>query len=285
MITNALTIDVEDRDTPIWARFCGSDTTCWGNPNQSVVPNTRKALEILHRHGQKATFFVLGRVAEYYPELVKEICQGGHEVATHGYSHRLVYQMDRKEFEQDLLKSIDLIQNITNIKVIGYRAGFFSITEDSLWALDLLLKNDIRYDSSIFPIRRKLYGIPSASTTPSIVRNQGNRQLWEFPPSTIRLLGQNLPIAGGGYFRVLPYRFIQRCITKINSQGHPAVVYLHPHEVVAERVRADNLPKGLGVRFDVFAFTQGINLATFPGKLERLFDDFKFGSVKQVFNL
>ncbi len=281
MITNALTIDVEDWYTSSLALFNRSNLPYGSKPGDSVVNNTKNILEILREYGYRATFFILATVAEYYSNLVKEIHRQGHEVATHGYSHRLVYQMRPEEFEEDLVKSIGLIEDIIKEKVIGYRAGYFSITKKSLWALDILLKHNIKYDSSIFPIRRKLYGIPEFSRFASVVKKQENHRLWEIPPSTISLLGQNFPVGGGGYLRICPYRFIRWGIRKLNREGHPGVIYIHPYEIDTEDIEMDNLPKNLSTKFTLF--TQRINRSRFQEKVRELFDDFKFSSIREVF--
>jgi len=246
-----------------------------------VVENTKKVLEILREYGYKATFFILATVAEHYPDLVREIHKQGYEIATHGYSHRLVYQMRPEEFEEDLVKSIDLIEDIIKEKVIGYRAGYFSVTKKSLWALDILLKQGIKYDSSIFPIRRRLYGIPDFPRFASVIKDQGSNQLWEISPSTISFLGQNLPIGGGGYLRVFPYWFIRWGIKKLNKEGHPAVIYIHPYEIDPEDIEVECSSRDWRTKFTLF--TQKINRSRFQEKIRKLFDDFKFSSIRDVF--
>ena len=278
---NALTIDVEDWYTSSFALFHRADFPYGSRPAENVVENTRKVLEILKEYDYKATFFVLATVAEYYPDLVKEIQNKGHEVATHGYSHRLVYQMKPEEFEEDLVKSIGLIEDIIKEKVIGYRAGYFSITKKSLWALDILLKYGIKYDSSVFPIRRKLYGIPDFPRFASIVKKREDNELWEISPSTISLFSQNFPIAGGGYLRVLPYRFIRWGIKKLNKEGHPAVIYMHPYEMDSKDIEINHSSTDCRTRLTLF--TQRMNRSRFEGKMRRLFNDFKFSSIRDVF--
>jgi polysaccharide deacetylase family protein (PEP-CTERM system associated) len=278
---NALTVDVEDWYTSSLALFDGFDLYYSNKPKESVVKNTRKVLEILREYGYKATFFVLATVAEHYPDLVREIHDKGHEVATHGYSHRLVYQMKPEEFEEDLVESIKLIEDIIKEKVVGYRAGYFSITKKSLWALDILLKHDVKYDSSIFPIRRRLYGIPDFPHFASVVKKQGNHQLWEIPPSTISFFGQNFPIGGGGYLRIFPYWVIRWGIKKLNVEGHSAVIYIHPYEIDPKDIEIMHSPRGWRTKFTLF--TQRMNRLRFEEKIRMLFDDFKFGSIKEVF--
>ena len=229
-MTNVVTVDLEDwlqSSLELFDENILYDEAST-KPTKRVVENTRRLLRIFAERNVKATFFVLGTVAERFPKLVREVYEQGHEIATHSYSHRLIYQMRSEEFEEDLVKSIALIEEIIKEKVIGYRAGYFSITKRSLWALDVLLKHGIKYDSSIFPIRRRLYGIPDFPRFPLIVKSQRSDQLWEIPPSTMSFLGQNFPIGGGGYLRVFPYSFIKWGIRKLNKEGHPAVIYVHP---------------------------------------------------------
>ncbi len=280
---NTLTIDVEDWYTSSLALFNAPPSAYGKRPAESVISNTGKVLKILQEYGCKATFFVLGTVAEAFPELVREVYDHGHEVATHGYSHRLVYQMRPEEFEEDLVKSIDLIEDIIKEKVIGYRGGYFSITKRSLWALDILLKHNIKYDSSIFPIRRKLYGIPDFPRFTSVVKNQGNNRLWEIPPSTIPFIGQNLPIGGGGYLRVFPYWLIRWGIKKLNKERHPAVIYMHPYEIDPEDIEMRHSLRGWRTKFTLF--TQRINRSRFQEKIRRLLEEFKFSSIREVFSL
>ncbi len=226
---------------------------------------------------------MLATVAEHYPDLVREIHDAGHEIATHGYAHRLVYRMRPEEFEEDLVKSLKLIENVIGEKVVGHRAGYFSITKQSLWALDILAKHGIKYDSSIFPIRRRLYGIPDFPRFVSQVRSKGRYGLREVPPSTVRIWGQNVPIAGGGYLRVLPYWVIKQGIRRVNAQGHPAVIYLHPYELDPQDIKVPGVSLGWGTRFT--QLSQRFNRSTFEGKLRKLLRDFKFGSVREVLDL
>ncbi len=200
-------------------------------PSDRVVINTRRLLNIFDEYNVKATCFILGTVTETYPNLVREINDSGHEVATHGYGHDLVYKLDPKQFQDDLKRSINLLKSITGKKVNGYRAPYFSITQESEWALDVLAKLEIEYDSSIFPIKRKLYGIPGWKSFPhNIITNKG-RNIYELPISTINFLRKTLPIGGGGYFRLLPYSIVKKAISSINNKGQPAVFYLHPYEL------------------------------------------------------
>lgn len=280
---NVLTIDVEDWYTSSLALFDEPNLPYGSRPKESVVRNTKKVLEILQGYGYKATFFVLATVVEHYPDLVKEIHDQGHEIATHGYSHRLVYQMSPEEFEEDLIKSIGLIEDIIGKKVNGYRAGYFSITRNSLWALDTLLDHGIKYDSSIFPIRRKLYGIPDFPPYASIVKKNSNNSLWEIPPSTISFYGKNFPIAGGGYLRIFPYQLIKWGIKKLNKEGHPAVIYIHPYEIDPKDIGLGYFSKSIKTKLTLLI--QSVNRSKFQEKIIRLFNDFKFSSIRDVFHI
>ncbi len=226
---NMLSIDVED-----YYHVSGLSSVIrradWENYPKRVVENTHKILRLLDVHNTKATFFILGIVAESFPELVKAIHKAGHEIASHGYGHQPVYELTETQFQQDLQRSVYTLEGITSEPIKGYRAPSFSIIETTRWALDVLLDLGFRYDSSIYPIQYDRYGWPNAQRFPHVVKSHGDDVLWEFPPCTIRALGRNIPIAGGGYFRFFPYRFTKACIQKLNAKGLPAMVYLHPWE-------------------------------------------------------
>lgn len=278
---NALTVDIEDWYTSSLALFNAPPSAYGQRPAESVVSNTQKVLDLLDEYGYKATFFVLGTVAECYPNLVREIQQRGHEVATHGYSHRLVYQMTPAEFEADVAKAIDLTEAVTGSKIAGYRAPYFSLTRKNWRPFNILLDRGIRYDSSIFPVHRRLYGDPGAPTSPYIVEQRGEQQLWEFPPSTIHILGQNVPIAGGGYLRLFPYSFIRWGIRQLNRAGQVAIVYLHPYEL--DPTDLGNIP-GLTCSC-LTRLTQGLGRGGMEKKLRRLLSEFTFSSIREVFRL
>ncbi len=280
---NALTIDVEDWYTSSLALFNASPSAYGRRPNESVVPGTQRMLDLLEEYGHKGTFFVLGTVAEHYPELVWEIHQRGHEIATHGYSHRLVYQMNPAEFEADVTRAIDLTEAITGRKIVGYRAPYFSLTRMASWAFDILLDEGIRYDSSIFPVRRGLYGDPEAPSLAYIVHYKENRQLWEFPPSTTCILGRNLPIAGGGYLRLLPYPLIRWGIRRLNRVGQPARIYLHPYELDSSDLGIGDCAGATPGR--LIRLTQCLGRGAMERKLRRLLEEFAFGTLKDLFNL
>lgn len=272
MLVNALGIDVEE-----WFHICGVEKILNGHDlfslKSRVLNNTAALLEVLKEHNVKATFFVLGSLAQDFPELVRKIADNHHEIACHSFNHIPVYQQSKDEFEKDLKKAIEVLTGITGKKILGFRAPDFSIVKKSLWALDILKDAGIKYDSSIFPVLHPRYGIPFSKTFAYEIKSG----LIEFPPSTIRILGNNFPIAGGAYLRILPYEFIKRSIQKLNAQNIPANIYLHPWEIDCEQPR---LKIPLIRRFMHYA-----GLKTALPKLRRLLLDFKFATVSEVLGI
>lgn len=270
---NALTIDVEDYYHVENFRKA-IDPSDWDRYESRVVDNTRKILRMLAESDTKATFFVLGWVAERYPELVREIDSQGHEIATHGYAHELVYNKTREEFAKDLKVSMAVIGKITGKKIVGYRAPSCSITDKSLWAFDVMKEAGIRYDASVFPIHHHRYGMPDAKRH---IHRWHNNGLVEFPFSTIRIADHNLPVAGGGYFRLYPYWLTKWAINRINREGYPAMIYLHPWEFDPDqpRIRAGRLT----------TFRHYVGIASNEKKLRRLLSDFKFGTVRELLGI
>jgi polysaccharide deacetylase family protein (PEP-CTERM system associated) len=267
-ITNALTIDFED-----WYQGLEIPHTEWAGYEDRVIPAGRKLLRILEEAGTRATFFILGYVAEKHPEIVREIAAAGHEIGTHGYSHTLIYQQSPDLFRSEMDRGIKLLEDITGQRVLGHRAPFFSITRESLWALEVLGELGIRYDSSIFPVLNYRYGIADAPRWPYQVE-AGQQQLMEFPISTLQVLGRNLPIAGGAYFRIFPYAFTRSAFRSLNSKGHPAVFYLHPWELDPEHPRIP-LPRRISL-------THYFNLHRTEDRLRRMLRDFKFAPMQEV---
>lgn len=268
-ILNALTIDVEDY-YHVSAFEDRIDRRDWDRFPSRVVPNTHRLLELLGRRGVHATFFVLGWVARRFPELVREIAAAGHEVGSHSYWHRLIYRMTPAEFRADLKESRVVLENILGRPVTAYRAPSFSITRESLWALDILAEEGFRCDSSIHPIWHDRYGIPDANRLPHAVRGD----LWEFPPAVLRLGKLNLPVSGGGYFRLYPIHWTAACLQWINRRaGSPVMFYVHPWELDPGQPR---LPGSMGTRFRHY-----IHLASTARKLEWLLDHFSFGTLSQ----
>jgi len=274
---NALTIDVEDYyQVEAFSHLVRFED--WNSYESRVMINTTRILEILADHKVKATFFVLGWIAAQFPQVVKLINAEGHEIASHGYAHKVIYKQTREEFEQDLSRSIRIIEDISGTKVLGYRAPTYSIIKQTLWAIDILLKHGIKYDSSIFPIRHDRYGIPEADRFPHQIDRGNSGTLIEFPPSTLSFFGHNVPIAGGGYLRLYPYFFLRWGFHKINQAGQPVMSYLHPWELDPDQPRIS--PINLLTRFRHY-----VNLSATEKKLKALLRDFRFAPVKEVLGI
>jgi len=267
-VINALTIDFED-----WYQGLEIPHTEWANYEDRVVRAGHSVLETLGAANTRATFFVLGYVAERQPEIIREIAAAGHEVGTHGYSHSFVYRQTPDLFRSEMTRAIRNLEDLTGQRVLGHRAPFFSITRDSLWALDVLADLGIRYDSSIFPVLNYRYGIEDAPRWPYKV-DCGENGIIEFPISTWKILGRNLPIAGGAYFRIFPYALTRRAFKAVNDIGHPAVFYLHPWELDPEHPRIP-LPRRISL-------THYFNLHKTQQRLSRLLRDFCFAPMKEV---
>ena len=270
---NALTIDVEDY-FQVSALEPSIPRSTWDACEYRAERNTDRLLAIFERNRVKGTFFVLGWIAERSPSLVRRIADAGHEIACHGYSHRRVYTQSAAEFRRETASTKTLLEDVSGRAVLGYRAASFSIVRRSLWALDVLVELGFRYDSSIFPIRHDLYGMPGAATAPSIVGAPSGGTLAEFPMATASWFGQNVPVAGGGYFRILPYWLTRAGLRQINAQGRPFTFYLHPWEIDPGQ------PK-VGAR-GFAKFRHYTNLRGCEERLERLLQDFRFTRMSDV---
>lgn len=274
IIRNALTVDVEDYFHVSAFSEC-IDQKDWDSYPLRVENNTRRLLDLFDQHSVKATFFVLGWVAERTPGLVREIAARGHEVACHGYSHQLVYNQSPRIFREETIRSKTLLEDIIQAPVIGYRAASYSITGRSLWALDIIADAGFEYDSSIFPVRHDRYGIPDASVYPHRLKTPNGSWLVEFPLSTARIFGFRLPVAGGGYFRLYPYRLTRTGLKRINGrENKPFIFYLHPWEIDHEqpRISASRLSR----------FRHYNNLGKCESRLHKLMTDFSFTTVTRV---
>jgi polysaccharide deacetylase family protein (PEP-CTERM system associated) len=347
MLTNALTIDVEDYfQVQAFAGHIRHED--WGIYQSRVEDNTRRILALLadpssfvssndeHRtlnvepsfpHSFRrtpnaerrtkitATFFILGWTAERYPGLIKEIHSQGHEIACHGYAHRLIYEQSPEEFREDVQKAKAILEDLTGEPVIGYRAPSYSITRDSLWAFEVLMEEGFQYDSSVFPIRHDFYGIPDAPRHPFIIALNGNGSpefkplvpsshndqegisprnpepatsnqqpatsnqdsILEFPLSTFPLGRFNLPLSGGGYFRLLPYPIIKKGLKRINeNENRPFIFYLHPWELDPDQPRIS----GAGIKSK---FRHYLNLDKTEPRFKRLLEEFNFSSIQDIF--
>jgi polysaccharide deacetylase family protein (PEP-CTERM system associated) len=272
-ISNALTIDLEEH-FQVHAFETVINRSAWDRYPSRVVANTRRILRLLAEYDVYATFFVLGWVADRCPELVREIAASGHEIATHGYWHELIYRQTPDEFADDLCNSMEAIgRAVGGLRLVGYRAPAFSITRKSLWALAILRDFGIRYDSSIFPLAaHDRYGISDANR----FANRIDGGIWEFPVSTVRLAKQNWPVAGGGYFRLFPLGITRHAIRHLNSQKNPAVVYLHPWEFDPSQPRIRGAPL-------LSRFRHYVNIAKTESRLRAILSEFKFAPVRDVF--
>jgi polysaccharide deacetylase family protein (PEP-CTERM system associated) len=344
---NILTIDLED----YFQVHAFSDVIKfedWGNYECRIERNTNRLLEILNVVTQnstvktqnskldhsityslnnslsrkvQATFFVLGWLAERYPDLIRRIHKEGHEIACHGYAHKLIYTQSKEEFRQDIRKCKAILEDITGSEVIGYRAPSYSITNKSRWAFEVLVEEGFQYDSSVFPIRHDFYGMPDAPRFPFMISLNGNHNveflvlnyelnttqnaklitqnsalkpqssvlkanstlntdnsklMIEFPLSTIRVLGTNIPISGGGYFRLFPYPFIKKGLKRINKvEKKPFIFYVHPWEIDPNQPRIKNLRMRSRLR-------HYINLDKTESKFKRLLGDFQFSTIRQI---
>ncbi len=274
MIANALTVDVEDY-FHVSAFAESIKRSDWDSHPLRVEANTRHLLALFDRYDARATFFVLGWVAERIPALVREIASQGHEIACHGYSHRPVYTQDPESFREETRRSKAILEDAAQMPVLGYRAASFSITERSLWALDILVEEGFVYDSSIFPIHHDRYGIPGAPAHPYLQETPAGRSVIEFPMSTVSILGYRLPVAGGGYFRLYPYCVTRTGLRHINRrENQPFIFYLHPWEIDQDqpRVRAGRLSH----------FRHYNNLEKCEARLQRLMTDFRFTTARDV---
>jgi polysaccharide deacetylase family protein (PEP-CTERM system associated) len=273
-LVNAITVDVEDY-YQVSAFSKQVNKSSWPEYESRVERNTQRILEIFGAHSVLGTFFVLGWVAERYPKLIKDISEHGHEVASHGYSHDLVYDQTPETFMEETKRSKGAIEDITGEQVRGYRAASYSITQKSIWALDILAELGFKYDSSIFPIMHDRYGIPGAKTEPHHLKTEKGNSIIEFPLSTVGIAKTRFPVSGGGYFRLLPYWLTSKGLKTINQRDQiPFIFYMHPWEIDKDqpRIKSSLLSQ----------FRHYNNLGKFEGRLKNLLEEFKFASVEDV---
>jgi polysaccharide deacetylase family protein (PEP-CTERM system associated) len=272
-VTNALTVDVEDyfqvsafRDQIAY--------TDWSSYESRVVANTQRVLDVFDEGATKATFFVLGWVADHYPGLVREIVTRGHEIGCHGYSHSLIYGQSREVFAEETHRAKSLLEDQAQQRVLGYRAASFSITEVSRWALDVLAEAGFEYDSSMYPVKHDLYGTAVQSAGPHRIKAPGGATLIEFPMTTRSLFGVTVPISGGGYFRLYPYPLSAHLLRQVNREAEPFVFYLHPWEFDPKQPRIEAPLKS--------RFRHYTNLHSCEAKVRTLLQDFRFAPMTDV---
>ncbi|MBC8549568.1 MAG: DUF3473 domain-containing protein [Nitrospira sp.] len=273
-MNNYLTIDVEDYfQVSAFEKNIGHSR--WSEYDCRVKDNTKKLLDVLEASGVNATFFVLGWVAQKFPELVKEIHAKGNEIACHSYYHRLVYNLTPEEFREDTRLAKDVLEQIIGETVNGYRAPSYSITKKSLWAFDILEELGFQYDSSVFPIIHDRYGI---ADSPRFQYKLSGYNLIEYPISTTPFIGYNLPVAGGGYFRLFPYWFSKRALHAVNRrEKKPFMFYIHPWEIDSGQPRVT----GAGL---VSNFRHYVNIDKTLMRFQRLINDFEFDTISASLN-
>jgi len=268
----AFTVDVEDYfQVDAFSDVIPMST--WGAFQSRVVDNTSRLLDLLDQHQVRGTFFVLGWIAQRHAGLVRKIAGRGHEVASHGMSHERVVTQTPELFRSETRDSKHLLEDLIQAPVIGYRAATYSITERSLWALDILQEEGFLYDSSIFPVRHDRYGIPGAKTAPHLLDTPGGKAIIEYPLTATRIFGTNVPVAGGGYFRLLPYGLTRWGLRRVQAEGRAVAFYLHPWEVDPEQPRIE------GARWRS-RFRHYLNLDRTLPRLNRLLRDFHFGTMR-----
>lgn len=273
-LVNAISVDIEDY-FQVEALSGSFPRSCWDRVPRRVEANVDRLLEMFGAASASATFFTLGWVAERHPAMVRRIAAAGHELASHGYDHRRADRLTPAQFREDVRRSKRLIEDIGGTAVRGYRAPTFSIGSANPWSYDILESEGFRYSSSLYPIRHDLYGSPNAPRYPF---RPGQGGLWEIPLSTRRLFGRNYPCAGGGYFRLLPYRVSRRNLRWVNrAEGQPCNFYFHPWEIDIGQPRVG----GLKLRSRVRHYT---NIPAMQGRLERLLQDFRWRRMDQVFS-
>lgn len=277
---NILTVDVEDWRQLVSWKMTGEKIAS----SPQVIEETESLLDTLAAHRTHGTFFVLSNVAEAFPDLIRQIDREGHEVGSHGFSHSLVYRQTPEQFRDETRKAKALLEGILGKPIYGYRAAEFSITKQSWWALDILAEVGFTYDSSIYPIAGKRYGIADFPLAPQRIQTDLGRALTEFPLTAVEQWRRRFPVAGGGYFRILPYAVTRAAIRRVNVQNRPAVVYIHPYEFAASALHVPL--KGSMFRRGYFAarYTLIHNLGR--GRLRRRFDtllnEFTFAPVREV---
>ena len=271
-LTNALTIDVEDY-FQVSAFAPHIKRSEWNTRECRIERNVTRILEMLSHDQTKATFFTLGWIAERYPQLIRQIADEGHEIASHGYGHERASDLTEDAFFSDIHRAKVILEDLCGAEVKGYRAPSFSIGAGNLWAFDCLARAGYRYSSSVYPIRHDHYGMPDSPRFAYSVRPG----LVEIPVTTLRALGRNLPSSGGGYFRLLPYALSRWMLNRVNTgDQQPGIFYFHPWEIDVAQPRIEGI--GSKTRFRHY-----VNISRMEGKLAQLLEDFKWGRMDEVF--
>jgi len=267
-LRHVFTVDVED-----WYQGLDFDLDEWARFAPRLETGLARLLELLADAGARATFFIVGWQADRTPGIVREIARHGHEIACHGYTHRFVYRLTPATFREEVRRSRDVLEALAGEPVVGFRAPFFSITAEALWALDVLLEEGFRYDSSIFPVWNHRYGIPRAARQPGCVTTPAGGTLFEVPLSTVRLPSAGLPV---GLNILYPYGLTRALIRRLERAGDRLVFYAHPWEYDPSHPRI-RLPH------PVSQITHYVNLAAMAGRTRQLLRDFRFVSIREAF--
>jgi len=271
---NAMSIDVEDYfQVSAFAPHIRRED--WDSLPCRVERNVDVILGLLDEAGAKATFFTLGWIAERYPQVVRRLVENGHELASHGYGHQRASDLTPDQFRDDVVRAKRVLEDIGGVAVRGYRAPSFSINRANWWAVGELENAGYVYSSSIYPVKHDHYGMPDAPRFPH--RPNGERGILELPPTTVPLMGRNLPAAGGGWFRLLPYSASRWMLRRVNDGDRaPCMFYFHPWEVDPDQ------PRQSGISAKT-RFRHYVNLRRMPGRLRRLLGDFEWDRVDRVF--
>jgi len=273
-----MTVDLEDFHSILLRWKFDRD----GSPSDEVVENTQDLLGLLAEFDVRATFFILGEVARTHPALIKQVAAGGHELGVHGFKHFWVHTMTSAEFRREVEPAKKLIEDLTGVRVLGHRAPAFSLTLAMTWAFEVLAETGFRYDSSVYPIRGRRYGDPSAPL--GAFAPAGGGGLWEIPPSAIEFLGRRWPVCGGGYLRVFPYAVSRWALRRI-TRTRPGVVYVHPYDIeqAPARPAEADWPLARKLAYGRFIYLQYRGRTTVRAKLRRLLAEFPFGRIVDAF--
>jgi len=274
---NILTFDVEDWHLLLSRKVYGAEPSAWSSDR--LARQLDLILGCLAKHRVRATFFVLGTVAEKDPGIVRAIAGARHEIASHGSNHQAVFRQSPAQFRQDVRHSRDRLQDLIGREILGYRAPEFSVVRESLWALEVLAELGFQYSSSVFPIGHRRYGIHDFPRWPQVMRFNGSLELYELPLATIRLWKRNLPVAGGGYFRLWPLSVLRWALRQAKKEKIPFVAYFHPYEFDPEYLRIPSAPQGCCENFfraRKFELLQNLGRRALPQKLDALLSEFRF---------
>jgi polysaccharide deacetylase family protein (PEP-CTERM system associated) len=267
-LIHAFSVDVED-----WYQGIPVSDAFKAGAEPRLEHGLNRLLDVMAEHDVRGTFFILGPLVQSYPQAMKRIAGEGHEIGCHGWSHDLLYDMTPARFAEETRAARDRIADFVSRPVTAYRAAYFSVTRQSMWALEILASLGFHYDSSIFPVRNWRYGIEDFSRDPVLIATPSG-PIWEFPISVMTRYGRTMPVSGGAYFRIYPYALTRSNLRICEQAGRPVIFYLHPWELDAEHPRVDFHWKP--------RLTHYINLRSTAPKLKRLFQDFRFGSIADV---